>query len=215
MPRPALTAEQKSGMRRHIRDAVLRIARRRQLEPNDVRGWEEITIRDVIKEAEISIGTFYKYFKDRSELGQFLWLEPVQGLKSAMQADFDQTENPDDKIRVLLEHYVRFSIENHRVFRGAFLFVRPEDQKPTETVPLKDDIFYTNLCTALEQGQDCKIFRSFEVHEMAQLFWAAIHGSLSLPANLDRYEFDNPEKIAANMIQELLSLVAVSKECKA
>ena len=63
-------------MRSHVREAAIRVVRRRDIAPNDSSGWDSITIRDVIEEADISIGTFYKYFKDRSDLAQTLWAEP-------------------------------------------------------------------------------------------------------------------------------------------
>lgn len=195
-------------MRSQVREAALRVIRRRQLAPGDVRGYERITIRDVIEEAGISIGTFYKYFKNRADLAQLLWSEPVDSLKSEMQSDFDLAANPTDKIKVLLEHYVRFSVENRRVFRGAFLFVRPDgDQKP-DPIDLKDEMFYQNLVTAFLEGQDSGVFRAFDTHVMAQLFWAAIHGTLALPVNLDRYHFDEPEALSSEMIDGLLAMIA-------
>lgn len=69
MPRPSITPEQRQKMRSEIRAATIRVLRRLELSPGDVRGYEQVTIRDVIDEAGISIGTFYKYFKNRTELG--------------------------------------------------------------------------------------------------------------------------------------------------
>lgn len=186
---------------------MLQLARRQNLEPGDTRGWEQITIRDVIKEADISIGTFYKYFKDRADLAQYLWSEPVDGLRSKMQFDFDRATDPVDKIRALLEHYVQFSIENRRVFKGAFLFVPPDGRKQTQSVKLKDEIFYQNLCAAFLEGQKSGVFRSFDIHEMAQIFWAGIHGCLALPINLERYDFDQPDMLSSSMINSLLFLI--------
>ena len=208
MPRPSITPEKKAEMRKRIREATSRVAQRMQLAPGDARGYENITIRDVAEEAGISIGTFYKYFENRSDLGQSLWSEPVDKLKSEMQSDYDQADNPTDKIRALLEHYVRFSAENSRVFRAAFLFVRADGAQKPGPVALKDEMFYQNLKAAFEQGQEHGVFRTFNTHEMAQIFWAAIHGSLALPVNLDRYEFDSAEALSSNMIDALLELIA-------
>jgi len=208
MPRPSVTTEQKHIMRTRIRDAAIRVIRRLELDPAETRGYEQVTIRDVIDEAGISIGTFYKYFENRHDLGQSLWSEPVDKLRFEMQADYDRQTTPADKIRVLLEHYVRFSAENRRVFRGAFLFVRPVNQAKPERANLKDEALYKNLCTAFAEGQDRGDFRAFDSHEMAKIFWAAIHGSLALPVNIDRYEFDTPDKLSTSMIDALLELIA-------
>ncbi len=207
MARPTLTAEQKQKMRSEIRAAAIRIINRRGLGPSDTKGYDEITIRDVIQEANISIGTFYKYFKNREELGQALWAEPVEKLRIEMQSDIESISNPADKIEALLQHYVRFSVENRRVFRGAFLFVRPDRHPTPEPMDLKDEVFYRNLCEAFVEGQEQGIFKTFVVHDMAQLFWAAIHGSLALPVNLDRYGFDNPQTLSSNMVSALLDMI--------
>lgn len=211
MPRPAITPEKKADMRQRIREATSRVIQRMQIAPNDGKGYSTITIRDITDEAGISIGTFYKYFDSREDLGQSLWSEPVDQLKAVMQADYDRARTPAKKIRVLLEHYVNFSVENRRVFRAAFLFVRADGAKKPRLQDLEQEMFYRNLKTAFEDGQESGVFRSFNTHEMAQLFWAAIHGSLALPENLDRYDFESPQTLAAAMINELLALIANPK----
>ena len=72
---------------------------------------------------------------------------------------------------------------------------------------MKDEVFYRNLCLAFRDGQDQGIFKPFDPHDMAQLFWAAIHGSLALPVNLDRYNFDSPDRLSSNMIDALLEMI--------
>ena len=207
MPRPSITPEKKAEMRKRIREATSRVVQRHKLNPGDARGYEAITIREVATEAGISVGTFYKYFSDRSDLAQSLWSEPVEKLKKDMQAAYESATLPVDKLRVLLQHYIQFSVDHRRVFRGAFLFVRADEAPKPESLPLEKEVFYVNLKQALEDGQKLGHFRDFNSRQMAQIFWAAIHGSLALPENLDRYQFDSPEAIAKNMIDELVNLV--------
>ena len=198
-------------MRSKIRAATIRLINRMELAPGDARGYEQITVRDVIQEADISIGTFYKYFKNREDLGQSLWAEPVEKLRLEMQSACDNAAGPEEQVRTLLEQSVSFSVDNRRVFKGAFLFVRPENHPAPEPFDLKDEVFYRNMCAAFEEGQSQGIFRQFDPHEMAQLFWAAIHGSLALPVNLDRYNFDSPEVLSSNMIDALLGLIELNR----
>ncbi len=195
-------------MRAHVREAVLRVARKRGLSSGDTRGWSEISIRDVIAEAGISIGTFYKYFKDRSDLAQTLWLEPVNDLRSLMQARFDAAADPTEKVRALLDSYAGFALENRRLFRAAFLFVRPDDNPRPDPVALESEVLYRGLHAAFVDGQRSGDFRDFDPKEMAQLFWAAIHGSLALPENLDRFQFDPPAQLSANMVEALMQMIA-------
>lgn len=195
-------------MRKRIREATSRVAQRLNLAPGDVNGYQQLTVRAVTEEAGISIGTFYKYFDNRDDLAQSLWTEPVEQLKADMQADFDRAKDPTDKLRTLLEHYVTFSVENRRIFRAAFLFVKPDGHPQRAAVDLQDEVFYTNLRAALEAGQQAGLYRNFDSHRMAQTIWAAIHGALGLPENLDRYNFDSGEQLADNMIDLLISAIS-------
>ncbi len=194
-------------MRSYIRDAVVRIVRRRKITPNDTGAWNKITIRDVIKEADISIGTFYKYFKDRADLAQTLWTEPVDKLRSEMQAEFDQADGPEKQIRILLEQYARFATENPQLFKHIFLTIPDGRYRPEEKIELKDEMFHRNLCAAFKEGQQSGVFGDFDVGQMAQIFWAAIHGSLALPINLDRVGFDSPGQLPSHMIEKLMAMI--------
>ncbi len=194
-------------MRSHIREAVVRLVRKRNIAPGDTQAWNDITVRDVIEEADISIGTFYKYFENRADLAQTLWAEPVGRLRDDMQASVDAAAGPEEKVRTLLNHYVTFALENDRLFRSAFLLVRDEANRPQDPQELDEETFYSNLCAAFCEGQETGQFKPFDPHMMAQIFWAGIHGSLALPINLDRYEFEAPEVLSAHMIEALMQLV--------
>ncbi|CDO59434.1 hypothetical protein BN1012_Phect1220 [Candidatus Phaeomarinobacter ectocarpi] len=207
MARPSITPEKREEMRSHVREAFVRLSRRRKIAPGDARAWGDISIRDVIEEAGISIGTFYKYFENRADLSQTLWAEPVGRLRSDMQASFDDATSPVEKVRVLLNHYVAFALDNDRLFRSAFLLVRDEGARPQDPQDLDEETFYKNLCEAFRAGQKSGQFKAFDPHMMAQLFWAGIHGSLALPINLDRYKFDSPKVLSAQMIEALMGLV--------
>ena len=194
-------------MRSRIREAVVRIARDREIAPNDVWAWAAISIRDVAEEAKISVGTFYKYFKDRADLAETLWLEPVDQLRGEIQAAFDSQEQPAEKLRVLLEGYAAFAIANRNLFIHIFLSVPAGQYREPGKLPLLEEPFFRNLTQAFKQGQKTGDFRDFDPHEMAQTFWASIHGCMALAINMDRYEFDEPKKRASIMTESLLAMV--------
>ncbi|GAB5483406.1 MAG: hypothetical protein Pars92KO_31630 [Parasphingorhabdus sp.] len=207
MARPSISPEKRAEMRSSIRDAVVRIARQRAITPNDVRGWSEITIRDVIKEAGISIGTFYKYFEDRADLAQTLWSIPVDRLRTEMQTDYDAAGSSEQKVRILLERYAEFAVADQNLFTHIFLSVPGGKYRQPKQVELCDEPFYSNLKAAFLEGQERGHFREFDPHKMAQIFWAAIHGCLALPINLDRFKFDNAEEFSSDMIEELMAMI--------
>lgn len=194
-------------MRSRVRQAAVDIARRRKINVNDRAGWNAISIRDIVAEANISIGTFYKYFADRDDLAQTLWTEPVGKLRAKIQVEYDAARDPADKVRVLLENYAGFARDNPRAFKFIFLSVRPEETPLPEPLALDEEPFFCHLCAAFRQGQEQGVFRDFDPRIMAQLFWAAIHGVQGLPINLARYRFADHAVFAVHMIDELLTLI--------
>lgn len=199
MPRPAITPKQRLETRERIRTAAARLIR--QGNP------EKITIRRVAKEADVSVGTIYKYFEDISDLGRSLWQEPVEELRKQMSDVAAQTDDPAVRIRALLKAYADFARDKHRVFRGAFLYVRPDSREKPEQTALEDEPFFGHLKAAIAQGQESGAFVDGDNDMLAQLLWAALHGALALPNNIERIAFDPPERIAGAMIDSIMLVI--------
>lgn len=199
MPRPAITPKQRLETRERIRAAAATLVR--QGNP------EKITIRRVAKEAGVSVGTIYKYFEDISDLGRSLWQEPVDALRSQMSDIAAGTDDPVKRIRLLLQAYADFARDKHRVFRGAFLYVRPDSREKPPRTALEDEPFFDHLKTAIAQGQESGVFVDGDQKMLAQLLWAALHGALALPNNIERIAFDSPEQIAGAMIDSIMMMI--------
>lgn len=199
MPRPAITPEKRLETRERIRVAAGRLVR--QGNP------ENITIRSVAKEAGVSVGTIYKYFEDISDLGRSLWQEPVDALRTEMSGIAGKTKDPAARIHALLTAYADFAREEHRVFRGAFLYVRPDSRQKPDPTALDEEPFYHHLKAAIVEGQNSGVFIDGEARMLAQLLWAALHGALALPNNIERIAFDPPQKIADAMVDAIMAMI--------
>lgn len=195
-------------MRTHIRAALLTIVRRRKIGAGDAQAWDGISVRDVADEAGVSVGTIYKYFSNRADLGQSLWAEPVEQLREAMRLVIATETEPTACVRALLQHYAAFAVQNRHLFRSAFLFVRSAQAETPAPLLKADEPFFAGLCAALEAGQRSGQFRPLETEATAQMFWAALHGSLALPENLDRYDFDPPSDLSSKMIAMLMDAIS-------
>lgn len=199
MPRPAVTPEQRKETRKRIREAAARLVAKRHL--------QDITVRAVATEAGVSVGTIYMYFENLTELAQSLWLEPVNKLKKEISEDAEKTKDPVDRIRVLLEHYARFANEQHAIFKGAFLYVRPDSMKKPEQVNLEEEVFFCYLRDSIAEGQKGGHIRQGDPAALAQTLWAGIHGAMALPITLDRLSFNPPQDMARHMIDTLMTMI--------
>jgi AcrR family transcriptional regulator len=202
MPRPAATPEQREQVRNRIRAAAAKLASNCSL--------EDISARAIATEAGVSIGTIYSYFENLSDLAQSLWMEPVEKLRSQLDEIAETTADPVARIRALLEAYAGFAHDKHGVYRGAFLFVRPDSMKRPDKANLNDDSFYRQLKEAITEGQRSGQVLREDPDALAQTLWAGLHGALALPINLDRFTFKPSRQLAQHMIDTLLNSVCVN-----
>ncbi|MEP2102292.1 MAG: TetR/AcrR family transcriptional regulator [Parasphingorhabdus sp.] len=199
MPRPAITPEQRLETRERIRAAAATLVRRGNP--------ESITIRAVAKQAGVSVGTIYKYFADISDLGRSLWQEPVEALRGQMLDIVRKTDDPVARIRALLQEYADFARDKERVFRGAFLYVRPETRPKPDAIALEEEPFFQHLQAAILEGQKSGVIIDGNAKTLAQLLWAALHGALALPNNIETIAFDPPKKMADEMIDSIMVMI--------
>ena len=202
MPRPALTDEQRRAVRRTIREAAARIYAER--------GVQNVSVRAVAEQAGVSVGTVYSYFGSLSELLQSLWRQPARKLVQQMTQLAREVSDPVERLSQLLHAYVRFSVEEPQVFRSAFLFVRPEQQKPPEKVALADDDFFTQFSQAISLGQREGRFRPGDPNTLAQMVLGAVHGALALPVNMHRLDLSPGTSIAEAVIAAQLEWLQTS-----
>jgi AcrR family transcriptional regulator len=201
MPRIAVSPNQRQQTRNKIRDAASKLI------STQAGRLDKISARAIASEAGVSVGTIYSYYENLSELCRSICHEPVDDLRREFRADADKVDDPVDRIRLLLEHYARFSTEKHAVFKSVFLFVRPESMKKPNKIELNDEVFYCYLRDAIIEGQNCGQIRDDDPNVLAQTLWAGVHGALALPITLDRFAFDSPRKMANHMINSLLGLI--------
>lgn len=196
MPRPALTDEQRRQTRRRIRQAAAQLYAEN--------GITDISARAIAKSAGVSVGTLYSYFENLTELMQSLWKEPVARWLSRLEALSSDIDDPRQRLRALLESYAGFATIEHGVYRGAFLFVRPDSLEKPDKLDLEHDRFATLLRNAIREGQQQGQFRNGNPSSLAQTLWAGMHGAIALPANLDRLAFDSAEQLSSNMVELLM-----------
>ena len=178
MPRPALTDEQKKLTRKAIRQAAAELYAEN--------GFTDISARSIATKAGISVGSLYTYFANLTELMQSLWKEPVIRLVAQLEAIHASTVPPIEKLRGQLETYVAFAREERAVYRGAFMFVRPDTHEKPAQVSLEDDRLFCLFRDAIVEAQEHGLVRSGNAVTMAQTVWSALHGAISLPLNVDR-----------------------------
>ncbi len=196
MARPAASPEQRAEQRGLIRRAAAEI--------HAEKGIAGISARAVAVRAGVSTGTIYRYFGSLQELMRSFWTEPVAKANETLEAAARAHPDPLTRIEALLTTYADFAHTNPEVYRGAFLFVRPESLGSPDAEPLDALPFHRLLCDAIREAQIAGQVRREDADEMAQLLWAGLHGALSLPIHIDLYAVAPSETLAPAMIRGLI-----------
>jgi AcrR family transcriptional regulator len=202
MPRKPATEEQREASRRQLQAAASSLYA-------DV-GAGGVSARAIADRAGVSVGTIYSYFGSLQGLMQSLWMQPLERINVRLTTIARTVADPVDRIRKLLEAYVEVATRAPDLFRGAFLFVRPESlEKPTREHP-DTAVFFALMKAAIAEGQAEGRLRAGDPGRLAQLAWAAVHGSLALPVNFDRLDLETGQMIAAAMIPVIIDSLAPS-----
>lgn len=185
MPRPSLTDEQRREIRRSIRHAAATLHAKN--------GMKDISVRAIAEAAGVSVGTIYSHFGNLSDLMQSLWKQPARKLIQDLIDIAAAEPDPIVRLKEMFTSYVRFAHDNWSVYRGAFMYVRPEGHQPPPRIELDKDKMFSLLERAIQEGQEQHLIRSGEPEEIAQTLWSGIHGALALPMNFHRLALDESE----------------------
>jgi len=201
MARPALTNEQRQKTRRNIRNAASQLYARN--------GLADISARSVAEKAGVSVGTLYSHFGSLTQLMQSLWKEPLSRLIDDLEKTLEGDQNPFKKIEIMLQVYVDFADTHRGVYRGAFLYVRPESHDKPTKVSLDEDRFFSLFRNTISEAQKHGLVRKGDPNMIAQTLWAGIHGAIALPLNVDRLALAPSEETAPYMIAALLDWIKI------
>ena len=172
------------------------------------KGLAGVTVRAIAQRAGISTGAVYSHFSSLSELAQSLWQAPLAKANARLAEVAAAEPDPCRRIERLLGAYVDFALENPDFLRGAMLFVRPTTSDAPEPQPLESLEFFRHLLAAISDAQAEGRAREGDPRTLALGAWAAVHGALALPVNLDRLDFDSPRAVTDAAIATAVSALA-------
>ncbi|MEO1101174.1 MAG: TetR/AcrR family transcriptional regulator [Pseudomonadota bacterium] len=202
MARPKATPEQREEVRRGIQQAAAELYRSE--------GIAAISARSVARKAGVSVGTIYTHFSDLTALMQSLWTGRVERQNAKFRALAQQYADPSERLKALMTAYLSFGVDNVDLYRGVFLFVRPESHETPDAEPLQSYAFPALLIEAVHEGQSSGQFVDAPPETLVQILWSGLHGCLALPINLDRVAFMPAAEMAEGTIKALVRAIAAS-----
>jgi AcrR family transcriptional regulator len=70
------------------------------------KGFFNTSISDIVKETGLPVGSIYTYFKNKEEIVKVIIDEGWDDLHTRLQANFLSTQDPLDKMRIILEDFL-------------------------------------------------------------------------------------------------------------
>jgi AcrR family transcriptional regulator len=141
-------------------------------------GPDGISMRKVAARAGVTAPAIYRHFKDKDELLHEIINVGLEILQRYLEPAF-RAPTPRERLRLLIDYYLDFALEQPRYFDFAFL-------APSHGIRLADELARYNRSTfmfAVQQVQLCMeqgVFVKDDPLETSIMLWAEAHGLVTL-----------------------------------
>lgn len=168
-------------------------------------GYEGATIRKIADEVGVSSTALYMHFSDK---GEILLEICTQAMEQLLSINSEISSRPIDsvaRVRMMLEAYVRFALENPNTYRLVFcsspLAVSLKNQEAT--MEIGENCFSRFVGVVDEISAEGRL-RTGDAQTAAQVLWSACHGLVALMIAKPDFEWSPADKLMTTMIDGLL-----------
>jgi AcrR family transcriptional regulator len=167
-------------------------------------GYQGATIRKIAEEVGVSSTALYMHFRDKDEI----LLEICEGAISTLLAlNSEISGRPIDsvsRVRMMLDAYMRFGLENPNTYRLAFCSASAEfaAQRREVTADLGVRCYERFMSVVAEIAAEGRL-RLGDADDAAFALWAACHGLVSLAIGQKHRARGDQEKLMALLLDSL------------
>ncbi|WP_309243000.1 TetR/AcrR family transcriptional regulator [Hyalangium versicolor] len=168
-------------------------------------GFRALSMRKLADAVEYAPATLYLHFENRDEIAQELCARGFKELWSAL-SPAASIADPVERLRAAAERYVKFGVSHPETYSFIFL----EDPKITSAVlrgkPKEGgEQSFRLLAGALEELQaQGRLAQGAEPQRLAEVFWAGLHGLVSLKVTCADFLQTPSEVLSEHMLRTLL-----------
>jgi AcrR family transcriptional regulator len=189
-------------------------ARRRQilaiaLQEITVKGYQNTTIQEIAKKAEVSKGVIYYHFNGKEDLLNSIWSALVDELFEYRRSRVDMHPSPRQKLRAYFEANFDFLEKNWNKFAALFsmgIEISSADAKPNPWSRERNQRCMEYLSEILQQGQACGEFGRFAPEIIATIIQGAIDGLLlQVISDPTLYELETCKTVLRDVIERYTS----------
>ncbi|MCO5063370.1 MAG: TetR/AcrR family transcriptional regulator [Rhizobiaceae bacterium] len=168
-------------------------------------GYEGLTIRKLAERVGYAPMSVYSYFADKDEI--LLAVAEDAFAMLARRVAARQTDNPLESIRIGLNEYAAFALENPNEYVTVFMTPKTHLHEKDTFDRLKKNnpclnLLLSQIAAAVSRGQ-----MKGDVFAIATMLWSAIHGAVSLMITFPKFPFGEPTGFAGRMIDVAMAAV--------
>lgn len=165
-------------------------------------GYEGATIRKIADEVGLSSTALYMHFSDKSEILHEICERAFEQLLTMNRAVLDEPGTPEQRMRRLMQSYVRFGFENPNAYRLVYM-TRPLEAQQAQTVAqsLGYELFGAFVQVVEEAAANGRL--RGETRATAQALWAGAHGVVSLMITKPYFDWVERELLIETLLDAL------------
>jgi len=172
-------------------------------------GYQGATIRKIADEVGVSSTALYMHFRDKDEI----LLEICEGaIASLLASNTEITGRPIDavsRVRLMLEAYMRFGLENPNTYQLAFCAPQVESVKErSDSVEVLAHRCYQTFKDAVAGIAAEGRLRFGDGSSAAQTLWAACHGLVALRIGRPAVEWEADDVLMTVLLDSLFQGLA-------
>ena len=143
-------------------------------------GYEDFSLRQVAEAIGYSPTTIYLYFADKDDLLFHTAMEGFRTFGARLQAAYDSSADPLERLRAQGRAYVEFGLEHPVSYRLMFMqrgeFLSRE--LPESEAPVIDS--FGILFKTVEECLSANLIKPGDARSYSALIWAGVHGVVAL-----------------------------------
>jgi AcrR family transcriptional regulator len=150
-------------------------------------GYHATTIDQIAKQAGVSVGSVYVYFKSKEKLCLALLDKALEAQERHLVAAIDPAEDPETTLRRLGRAYLRFFLDHPRYFKllmflehGGLDRGRPDGALAMEAFDRRTERLLQVVASQIIEGIHRGLFREVDPARAARFLWGSWTGVIGL-----------------------------------
>jgi AcrR family transcriptional regulator len=199
-------ADRKAKEKIELRALILESARKLFVE----HGIEQTNIRSIAENIDYSIGTVYKYFKDKNAILHALHSQGFVDLGGRFHVLYN-IKDPMERLRAMGKVYIKFALEQPDMYDLMFNLKAPMEfleaihQEEWNEGKATFDVLKTTVKDCISIGH----FKGHRLEPLSFLIWSMVHGmcSLEIRQRTKGVNLKKPGTIVAEGYKEFLKIL--------